>query len=121
MALRVASFTVRPVWAFGGSVESSAEDLVVRQWTRRMQEEAARQLHNVRQHIPVSDVEVVVGSGYDWREAVEGIDWEPGDIIVLGSGAAGQASRVFLGSAASKILRHAPVPAMIVPRHQLPA
>jgi nucleotide-binding universal stress UspA family protein len=38
-------------------------------------------------------------------------------MLLLGSGAAGQAAHVFLGSAASKILRHAPVPVMIVPRH----
>lgn len=119
-SLRIASFTVRPVWAFGGALESSVENLVVQQWSQRMYEEAGRQLGMVRQHIPVSDVDVVVGSGPDWREAVEGIPWEPGDVLVLGSGAAGQASRVFLGSAASKILRHAPVPTMIVPRYQLP-
>ncbi|WP_066906539.1 universal stress protein [Millisia brevis] len=119
-ALRIASFTVRPVWMSGGALESSAESLVVAQWSRRMQEEAARQLELVREHIHVGDVDVVVGSGHDWREAVEDITWEPGDVLVLGSGAAGQASRVFLGSAASKILRHSPVPTMIVPRHQLP-
>jgi nucleotide-binding universal stress UspA family protein len=39
-------------------------------------------------------------------------------MLLLGSGAAGQAAHVFLGSAASKILRHAPVPVMIVPRYQ---
>ncbi|MGH3582641.1 MAG: universal stress protein, partial [Mycobacterium sp.] len=32
------------------------------------------------------------------------------------SGAAGQSARVFLGSAAAKILRHSPVPVMIMPR-----
>ena len=62
----------------------------------------------------------VPGSAY-WREAVETIAWETGDILLLGSGAAGPAAQVFLGSAASKILRHAPVPVMIVPRHQMSA
>ena len=37
---------------------------------------------------------------------------------LLGSGAAAQTAQVFLGSAAAKILRHAPVPVMIVPRRQ---
>ena len=69
----------------------------------------------------VPDVEVVVGTGHDWREAVESVSWETGDLLLLGSGAAGPTAQVFLGSAASKILRHAPVPVMIVPRHQLPA
>ena len=61
------------------------------------------------------DVDVVVGTGYEWREAVENVPWETGDMLLLGSGAAGQVAQVFLGSAASKILRHAPVPVMIVP------
>jgi nucleotide-binding universal stress UspA family protein len=41
-------------------------------------------------------------------------------MLLLGSGAAGPMAEVFLGSAASKILGHAPVPAMIVPRHRMP-
>ena len=71
--------------------------------------------------IAIPDVEVVIGTGHDWREAVEDVPWETGDMLLLGSGAAGQAAQVFLGSAASKILRHAPVPVMIVPRHQMSA
>ncbi|MEN3320142.1 MAG: hypothetical protein V7643_3544 [Mycobacterium sp.] len=119
--LRIVSFTVRPVTMFSGSIEPSAEDLVVQQWARRTMDDIVKQLNNVRANISVPDVEVVVGSGHDWREAVESVSWEAGDILLLGSGAAGQAARVFLGSAASKILRHAPVPVMIVPRHQLTA
>jgi nucleotide-binding universal stress UspA family protein len=116
--LRIVSFTVRPVTVFRGSIEPSAEDLVVRQWARRTVDDITKQLNDVRARVAVPDVDVVVGSGHDWREAVEGISWEPGDMLLLGSGAAGQAAHVFLGSAASKILRHAPVPVMIVPRHQ---
>ena len=60
--------------------------------------------------IALPDIEVVIGTGHDWREAVEDVPWEAGDMLLLGSGAAGQAAQVFLGSAASKILRHAPCP-----------
>jgi nucleotide-binding universal stress UspA family protein len=116
--LRIVSFTVRPVMMYSGSIEPSAEDLVVQQWARRTMDDIVKQLNDIRAHIAVPDVEVVVGSGHDWREAVESVSWEPGDMLLLGSGAAGQAARVFLGSAASKILRHAPVPVMIVPRHR---
>jgi len=119
--LRIVSFMVRPVRMFGGSIESSAEDLVIQQWSRRTFDDIAKQLNAVRDRISVPDVDVVVGAGHDWREAVEDVPWEAGDMLLLGSGAAGQAARVFLGSAASKILRHAPVPVMIVPRHQMPA
>ncbi len=121
VSLRIVSFTVRPVRMFAGSIEPSAEELVVAQWSRRTIDDIDRQLKAVRERIPVSDVDVVVGSGHDWREAVEAVSWDPGDMLVLGSGAAGPVAQVFLGSAASKILRHAPVPVMIVPRYQISA
>ena len=113
--LRIVSFTVRPVRMFGGSIEPSAEDLVVQQWSRRTHDDIVRQLNEVRERIAVRDVTVAVGSGHDWREAVESVPWVSGDILLMGSGAAGPLARVFLGSAASKILRQVPVPVMIVP------
>jgi nucleotide-binding universal stress UspA family protein len=118
--LRIASFTVRPFTMFGGSIEPSAEELVVQQWARRTMDAAIKQLDDVRTTVAVPDVDVVIGTGTEWREAVDDIAWEPGDVLVLGSGAAGPLAQVFLGTAASKILRHAPVPVMIVPRHISP-
>ena len=113
--LRIVSFTVRPV---GGSIEPTAENLVVQQWSKRTFDDIVTKLNAVRERLAVPDVEVVVGSGRDWREAVEAVPWASGDILLMGSGAAGPLARVFLGSAASKIVRHVPVPVMIVPRHR---
>ena len=42
--LRIASFTVRPATLFGGSIERSAKDLVVRRWTRNTTDAAVKQL-----------------------------------------------------------------------------
>jgi nucleotide-binding universal stress UspA family protein len=114
--LRIASFTVPPLTMFGGSIERSAEELVVQQWTSRTVEAAAEQLGEARAKASISDVDVVVGTGADWPAAVDDIAWETGDVLLLGSGAAGPMAQVFLGTAASKILRHAPVPVMIVPK-----
>jgi nucleotide-binding universal stress UspA family protein len=119
--MRIASFTVRPMTMFSGSIEPSAEDLVIQQWSRRTVDEIAKQLNDVRARISIPDVDVVIGAGHDWRDAVDDIAWEAGDILLLGSGAAGQTAQVFLGSAASKILRHVPVPVMIVPRQEVSA
>ena len=74
------------------------------------------QLNEARASVLIPDVDVLIGTGTDWDEAVNNIAWESGDMLLLGSGAAGPLAQVFLGSAASKILRHAPVPVMIVPR-----
>jgi len=57
----------------------------------------------------------VIGAGLFVGSGVV-IAWEPGDLLLLGSGAAGLLAKVYLGTAASKILRHAPVPVMILPR-----
>ncbi len=115
--LRIASFTVRPVGMFSGAIEPAAEDLVVQQWARRTHEGIAAQLETARSGVDTLDAEVVIGAGPSWRDAVDAVEWGPGDILVLGSGAAGPAAQVFLGSAAARILRHAPVATMIVPRH----
>jgi nucleotide-binding universal stress UspA family protein len=114
--LRIASFTVRPVTMFSGAIETAAEDLVVKQWARSTQQGITAQLETVRSGLGSREVDVVIGAGATWRDAVEAIEWGAGDILVLGSGAAGPVAQVFLGSAAAKILRHAPVPTLIMPR-----
>ena len=62
-----------------------------------------------------AEVERVVSRGRDWAEAVGGLPWTPEDLLVVGSSSAGLLSRVFLGSSAAKILRHSPVPVVVVP------
>jgi nucleotide-binding universal stress UspA family protein len=117
--LRIASFTVPPFTMFGGSMERSPEELVVQQWTSRTMDAAAKQLNDARAKLSIPDVDVVIGTGTEWREAVDNIAWETGDLLLLGSGAAGPMAQVFLGTAASKILRHAPVPVVIVPKRRV--
>jgi nucleotide-binding universal stress UspA family protein len=97
-------------------VERSAEELVVQQWAHRTTDAAVAQLEEARARSGHAGVDVVIGTDTEWREAVDDIAWEPGDVLLLGSAAAGPLAQVFLGAAASKILRHAPVPAMIAPR-----
>ena len=99
--MRIASFTVRPALMFGGSIERSAEDLVTQQWTRKTTQAVRRQLDEARASIALPDVDVVIGAGTDWPTAVNAIAWKSGDLLVLGSGAAGPRTQVFLGSAAS--------------------
>jgi nucleotide-binding universal stress UspA family protein len=116
--LRIVSFTVRNTAAFAGTIETSAEELVVQQWSRRTIAEITKQLNAIRDRMAVPDVDVVVGAGHDWNAAVESIGWNTGDMLVMGSGAAAPFAQVFLGSAAGKILRHSPVPLMIAPSYR---
>lgn len=116
--LRIASFTVRPTAMFGGGIEQSAEDLVLRQWAQQTTRAVSAQLDEARRAVSLPDVDLVIGAGTGWGSAVDDIAWTSGDMLLLGSGAAGPLTQVFLGSAASKIIRHVPVPVMIVPRRQ---
>ena len=54
--------------------------------------------------------------GDDWEDAIEDVGWEDGDVLVVGSSSAGPIARVFLGSHSAKIVRHSPVPVVVVPR-----
>lgn len=114
--LRVASFTARDISMYAMSSARKAEPMVVDQWWQNTQDDIVRELTAVRATTNVPDVEIASGVGADWRAAVESVKWGPGDLLLLGSGAAAQSQQVFLGSIAAKIIRSSPVPVMIMPR-----
>jgi nucleotide-binding universal stress UspA family protein len=59
--------------------------------------------------------EVLVATGRSWQEALAGVDWRHGDVLVVGSSSGGVLARVFLGSNATRVVRHSPVPVIVVP------
>ena len=59
--------------------------------------------------------EVVVAQGRSIEEAVDGLDWEDGEVLVIGSSRLAQGRSIFLGSTANRILRALPVPMLVVP------
>jgi nucleotide-binding universal stress UspA family protein len=61
-------------------------------------------------------LDTVIGYGQTWDEALEDVDWQDGDVLVVGSSSVGPIARVFLGSRASKLVRYSPVPVVVVPR-----
>jgi nucleotide-binding universal stress UspA family protein len=61
------------------------------------------------------EVDHVVATGRDWAEAVGRLEWRHDDVLVLGSSPRGVLARVFIGSHASRIIRHSPVPVVVVP------
>ena len=67
--------------------------------------------------LPVGiDAEVVTAAGASIEEAVEGIDWLPAEIAMVGSSRLAQPRRLFLGSTAATMLHVLPVPMIVVPR-----
>lgn len=108
---RVVTFAVRDRSAMGvfsdqGVFERWQTDAVAAQATfqRRLEQD----------DIAAGADGVVVGER--WSRAMEAFDWEPGDLLVIGSSEHGQVARVFLGSNASRILRSCPMPAVLLPR-----
>ena len=77
------------------------------------------QFNQARAKIPIRDVDVVSGTGTAWGAAVDNIAWQSGDMLLLGSGAAGPKPRC---SRFGGIKDSAPctVPVMIEPRHRMP-
>jgi nucleotide-binding universal stress UspA family protein len=93
--LRIASFAVpaHPPYA---------PDLIKR-WAKEL-EAAAGQAPAAVDHKP------------SWEQAIDDVEWRDGDVLVVGSSSAAPPARVFLGSRASRIIRHSPVPVIVVPR-----
>lgn len=83
------------------------------------QTHAASVLEAARATLPAEvPAEAVVGTGSDIEDAVSHIDWQPGEIALVGSSRLAQPRRLFLGSTAGRILRALPVPMIVVPRTQ---
>ncbi|MFI6829794.1 universal stress protein [Kribbella sp. NPDC050241] len=118
-SLRIATFAVWSRPAYTTRLGTDSEDLVMDDWRAEVEKTVAATLTQVK-HLPHGPrtVETVIGSGANWAEAIDDIGWEPGDILVVGSSELGPVARVFLGSRATKILRHSPVPVLVVPRNR---
>jgi nucleotide-binding universal stress UspA family protein len=115
--LRVASFAVHPQPPHTVAIGHEADDEMTAQWVADIGASAREALRQVAD-LPAAprDYEAVVGRGDDWDEALEDIEWSDGDVLVVGSSSIGPLARVFLGSRATKIVRHSPVPVVVVPR-----
>ncbi|HET9420036.1 MAG TPA: universal stress protein [Nocardioides sp.] len=110
--LRVATFGVL------GATMYPPEVLGERQVLEAYVEETAKAQEASVAALPDSGegVETVVATGRDWPEALGRLDWDESDVLVVGSSTRGVLSRVFIGTMATRIVRHSPVPAVVVPR-----
>lgn len=112
--LRVLSFAVRDRQMFPTLGTHDAEAVVVQGWL----EQARAALQSVHDDIAVTGypVETDVGVGPTWEDALAGLAWQDGEVLLLGSSRLGPLQRVFLGSNAAKIMRASRVPVIVLPR-----
>lgn len=62
------------------------------------------------------EASVAVAHGRTIEEAIDGLEWDDGEIMIVGSSRLAERNRMFLGSTANKVLRALPVPMVVVPR-----
>jgi nucleotide-binding universal stress UspA family protein len=110
--LRVASFGVRGATMYPPAGGISAEDSVLESWAA--QAEQAQQRLVDRGVLP-GHTERVIATGNTWSDTMAALPWERGELLALGSSSMGPLSRVFLGTRATKLIRHAPVPVLVLP------
>lgn len=78
--------------------------------TQRTLEDAAAEIG--AQH-PVS---VRVAQGKNLKQTVDDISWEPGSVLFVGSSRLAGNRQIFLGTTTARILRHLPIPMIVLPR-----
>lgn len=120
--LRIAAFAVRPSASFviRARAGGRSEDPIIAEWAGQIRDHASAVLEEVAalpDHPRVADT--VIGVGSTWAEALDDVDWIDTDVLVVGSSGLAPAARVFLGSHASKVVRNAPVPVIVVPRRAI--
>jgi nucleotide-binding universal stress UspA family protein len=94
--------------AAAGTIEPSAEDLVVREWVTGLESDI-RQALRTDHRAPTTGAELVVGQGGTWADGLTALPWASGEVLAVGTSSS-TVSRFFLGSHASKIVRNSPVP-----------
>ena len=116
-SMRIASFAVWSRPAYSTTLGTDPEELVLDQWKSTLEATVSKSLAQVEGLADSpADVETVVGQGQAWGDALEDIVWSERDVLVVGSSELGPVAQVFIGSRASKIVRHSPVPVIVLPR-----
>jgi nucleotide-binding universal stress UspA family protein len=111
--LRLITLVVRDRQMYPSQVGYDAERLVAQQWRAQAEEAQKRTLATLPDNVAV---EAGVVSGRNWEDALDSLQWEEGEVLVVGSSRLGPIKRVFLGSNSTKIVRSSPVPVLVIPR-----
>ncbi len=112
LPMRVITFAVRRKTMYPPEVGLDAEDSILGAWASQAREI----LEDLKTEGKVSeDVVLQVVTGKSWKEALATVDWQDGEILVVGTAPRGDIRRVFLGSRSAKIIRHSPVPVLVLP------
>lgn len=112
VAMRVVSFAIRGRTMFPPEVGLHAEDSLLDTWAARLRELTAKLKSD---NVVGDDVELQVVTGNGWDQALDATEWDDGDLLTLGTSSRRSFKGVFLGSHGAKIIRHSPVPVLVLP------
>jgi nucleotide-binding universal stress UspA family protein len=110
--MRVVTFAVRGRTMYPPEVGLRAEDSLLEAWAAQAREALAALK---TRGVVGEEVAMQVVTGNGWDQAIDAADWLDGELLALGTKSSTGVARVFLGSRASKILRHSPVPVLVLP------
>jgi nucleotide-binding universal stress UspA family protein len=96
----------------GSPLAFDTENLVVQQ----AREDAQAALDAALAEVGVS-ADSLLTTGDDVQAALQRVDWDGDELLVLASARGGVLRRVFLGDMTYKLVRGTPVPAVVLPRH----
>ncbi len=111
--LRVITFAVRGRTMYPPEVGLHAEDSILAAWEAQAARDAGAVAHRRRRRRR--------RRACRWSAATAGIrrsttpSGSDGEILALGTSPRGDIARVFLGSRGTKIMRHSPVPVLVLP------
>jgi len=116
-SLRIASFAVVPTVSGTSGTGLEDEQRIIGEWANDIDRHAERLIGEVSSLPRPPKIDgTVIGMGHTWESAIEDVEWDAGDVLVVGSSSLGPIARVFLGSHAAKVVRNSPVPVVVVPR-----
>jgi nucleotide-binding universal stress UspA family protein len=110
--MRVITFAVRGRTMYPPEVGLHAEDSILQTWASHSRESLAALKSD---GVVGNDVTLQVVTGNGWDQALDAAEWLDGELLALGTSPQGALARVFLGSKGTKIVRHSPVPVLVLP------
>lgn len=114
--LRTVTFWVRQASSVPPAGGAAYEAEIAAQWKTQMTDRLDAAVRHVReQAIPTRYIHTEFADGNDWTSAMAAVEWEPGDLLIVGSRPPSGLRSVFLGSRSAEILRRSPVPVVVLP------
>lgn len=110
--MRLVAFAIRGRTMFPPLVGLHSEDSLLAEWS----EQLGLMIDRLRERRVIGpEVESMVVQGNGWGEALDAVDWADGDLLAVGTSTRRGFKGVFLGSHGAKIIRHSPVPVLVLP------